>query len=558
MTRGAEHFDRMRSALTAGRLDEATALADVAVCDAPGQSMVLRLVAESLERAGRGREGARLLARALERAPDDPMLLIGLGGRLIQLGRPDEAIRLFEAAIRADPQSAEAYSALGRTLANQSDFEGARTNFERAIEIAPAYADVRAALANLLARSGDAEAARRHAERALADAPNHTDAGIALAIVEVRTHAFAAAEARLRTVLRAPNLDAFSRAMATHLLGDALHGQDRAAAAYLAYVAANELFRQQASPDYPAESRAYQRDLADLAEAFDRADPDHWRGAPASPSEKAAATHVFLVGFPRSGTTLLENVLAAHPNVVALEERPTLDVANAEFLRTPGGLERLAGLDAQTAERLRADYWRCVREAGVAVESKTFIDKLPLNTPKLPIVAKLFPDAKILFARRDPRDVVLSCFRQSFQANIATFPMLTLKGAAELYAAVMRLADIYRRTLPLQVREVRYETFVANFEAEARAVCDDLGLAWDDAVLAFAERAGSRLINTPSAAQVQRGVYRGGEGQWRRYRDQMASVLPILEPWIGPHGYTDADPEEARARERRFDIDAAT
>ena len=532
----------MRDALTGGRLDEAAALANVAVCEAPGQAMVVRLVAESLERAGRGREGARLLARALERTPDDPMLLIGLGGRLIQLGRSDEAVRLFEAAIRADPNSAEAYSALGRTLANQSDFEGARINFERAIEIAPAYADVRASLANLLARSGDAEEARRHAERALVDSPNHADANIALAAGEVRTRAFAEAEARLRLVLRAANLDAFSRAMATHLLGDALHGQERGAAAYLSYVAANELFRQQASPDYPAESQAFLRDLATLAAAFAQANPDHWRGAPASPSEKVARTHVFLVGFPRSGTTLLENVLAAHPNVVTLEERPTLDAANAEFLRAPGGLERLAVLDAETAERLRVDYWRRVREGGVAVEGKTFIDKLPLNTPKLPIIAKLFPDATILFTRRDPRDVVLSCFRQSFQPNIATFPMLTLKGAAELYAAVMRLADVYARTLPLRVREVRYETFVANFEAEARAICDDLGLAWDDAVLGFAERAGRRLINTPSAAQVQRGVYRGGEGQWRRYRDQMAPVLPILAPWIQPHGYSD-DPE---------------
>ncbi|HEY3812506.1 MAG TPA: sulfotransferase [Caulobacteraceae bacterium] len=529
----------MRAALTAGRLDEAAAMADAAVCEAPGQSMLVRLVAEQLERAGRGREAARLLTRALERTPDDAMLLIGLGGRLIQLGRSDEAIGLFKAAMRADPASAEAPFALGKTQTNAGDFDAARTNFERAIELAPAYADARAALANLLARSGDAEAARRQAERALADAPGHVDAAIALAVVEVRTRAFTEAETRLRALLRAPQLDAFARAMATHTLADALDGLDRAAAAYLSYVAANELFRQQASPHYPAASRAYLANLARLAEAFERADPADWRGAPSSPSERAAGAHVFLVGFPRSGTTLLENVLAAHPDVVTLEERPTLEAADEGFLETPDGLGRLAALDVETAERFRADYWRRVRAEGVVVEGRTFIDKLPLNTPKLALVAKLFPDAKILFARRDPRDVVLSCFRRSFQPNVATYAMLTLKGAADLYAGVMRLADLYRRALPLAVHEVRYETFVEDFEAQTRTVCSFLGLAWDDRVLDFAGRAGARLINTPSAAQVQRGIYRGGEGQWRRYRDQLAPVAPVLAPWVEPFGYAD-------------------
>ena len=540
MARGAQHFDRMRTALTAGRLDEALALAESAVCEAPGQSMIVRLVAEALERAGRGREGAALLTRAIERSPDDPMLLIGLGGRLIQLGRSDEAIGLFEAAICADPASAEGHFALAKTLANASDFAGARVNFEQALEIAPAYADARAGLAALLARSGDAQEARRQAERALADAPGHADATIALASVEVRERAYAEAEARLRAVLRSPGLDAFARAMATHLLADALDGQDRAAAAYLSYAAANELFRQQASPHYPEAARAYIDNLDRLAGVFAAADPADWRGAPSTPSEKAAATHVFLVGFPRSGTTLLENVLAAHPVVVALEEGPTLNAAEAAFLEMPDGAERLAAIDAETAERFRVDYWRCVRDEGVRVEGKTFIDKLPLNTPRLPAVAKLFPQAKILFARRDPRDVTLSCFRRSFLPNIATYSMKTLKGGR---------GSLRRGHAP-----------GGNLSHDAAAGCPrgalrDLGrgLRGGGAFALRLSRSGvgrsgarlrgtdgrARLINTPSAAQVRRGIYRGGEGQWRRYRDQMAPVLPILAPWIEPFGYAD-------------------
>jgi tetratricopeptide (TPR) repeat protein len=539
MDQKSDIFERIRGALAAGDLDVAASLADKAVSTAPGHSVLIRLVAETLERSGRIREAAMLLARAVERMPGDPMLLIGLGGRLLQLGRSDEAMHMFEAAASADPRSAEAWFAMGKTKANDSDFDAARAHFEKALEIAPGYAEARATLANLLARAGDAEGGRAQAERALKDAPNNTLALTALAVIDVNERNFTQAEGRLRGLLREPQLDASERALATSLLGDALDGQDKTTAAYLTYASANEMHRKQCAPGYAEAARGYIDNLDRLAAAFDGADPAPWRSAPPVAPEDGGSVkaQVFLVGFPRSGTTLLEQVLAAHPDVVTLEEKPTLDAAEAEFLEDAAGLQRLKTVDAATAGKFRRAYWDAVRAAGVAPEGKVLIDKLPLNTPKLPLIVKLFPDAKILFARRDPRDVVLSCFRRTFLPNIATYSMLSLAGAAELYAAVMRLADVYREALPLDLIEVRYETFVENFEDEARAACAFLGLAWDDRVSDFAARRGERLVNTPSAAQVRRGIYRGGEGQWRRYRDQLAPVMPVLAPWIGPKGY---------------------
>ena len=126
---------------------------------------------------------------------------------------------------------------------------------------------------------------------------------------------------------------------------------------------------------------------------------------------------------------VLEQVLATHPEVATLEEREVLAEPAQAFLSSPGGMDKLAALGPEELSRLRGDYWRRVRQQGVEPQGKAFIDKLPLNTIKLPVIAKLFPRAKVLFAVRDPRDVVLSCFRQHFQVNAAMFEFLTLEAA---------------------------------------------------------------------------------------------------------------------------------
>jgi hypothetical protein len=247
--------------------------------------------------------------------------------------------------------------------------------------------------------------------------------------------------------------------------------------------------------------------------------------------------HVFLVGFVRSGTTLLEQVLAAHPQVVALDEKPTLAKAEQLLIYAPGGLERLETLDPDTATRLRADYWQVVRDHGVEPRGKVFIDKMPMATVDLPLIERLFPDARILFAKRDPRDVVLSAFRRMFRPNAATFQMLTAEGAAALYDRVMRLAEAYRRVLPLRLRDVRYEDLVADFEGETRSICAFLGLDWHEDVRAFAAKAAAREVSTPSAVQIRKGLYKDGAGQWRAYAEQLAPVMPVLAPWVERFGY---------------------
>jgi hypothetical protein len=185
----------------------------------------------------------------------------------------------------------------------------------------------------------------------------------------------------------------------------------------------------------------------------------------------------------------------------------------------------------------RDDYWACVEAYGGAPAGKVFIDKNPFNTLKLPLIYKLFPHAKIIFALRDPRDVVLSCFRRRFNINASTYELLDLGRAARLYDGTMRFAETLRPKQAMQEHRLQYERLVDNFTAEARAACAFIGVDWREGLDEVAGRGRRGQVASASAAQISRGLYADGAGQWRRYRDQLSPVLPILAPWVARYGY---------------------
>ncbi|HEY0222899.1 MAG TPA: sulfotransferase, partial [Pseudolabrys sp.] len=161
----------------------------------------------------------------------------------------------------------------------------------------------------------------------------------------------------------------------------------------------------------------------------------------------------------------------------------------------------------------------------------------PLNTVKLPLIAKLFPNAKIIFALRDPRDVVFSCFRRHFKVNATMFEFLNLTDSARFYAAIMALAEVLRDKLPLNLFEHRYEDMVVDFETRVRAVCDFVGVPWNDSMKDFNKYAPAVDLRSPSATQVRKPLYSEALAQWRRYEEQLAPIQPILRPWVEKFGY---------------------
>jgi len=265
--------------------------------------------------------------------------------------------------------------------------------------------------------------------------------------------------------------------------------------------------------------------------------PDCWTndGAVQSPVQH----HVFLVGFPRSGTTLLGQVLAASPDIEVLDESDCL-LDSYRFLASDAALDELAAKSSAELEPERAAYWRRVGDAGIKLDRAAFVDKMPLNSVVLCLIAKLFPDAKILVALRDPRDVVFSSFRRRFALTPQMYELLTPQSAAAYYDAVMSLLEIYRRKLPLEFFDARYERIVSEFESEMARVCRSIGVNYNPSMADFASGAGLERINTPSVEQVARGLYAEGVGHWRRYQEQLQPQLSLLAPWVTRFGYDEA------------------
>jgi hypothetical protein len=339
---------------------------------------------------------------------------------------------------------------------------------------------------------------------------------------------------RLRPLIQDARLGPLEKARALGTLGDVLDASLQPHLAFVAYEECNALLRQAYAPTYavPRNACAYAEDLLAY---FERADPGRWARRPAAVAP--AARHVFLIGFPRSGTTLLEVILEGHPDIVTLEERELFLESVHRYMGDVGDLDALASASEDELDRWRAAYWSAVRSCGVNPDGRIFIDKYPLNILKLPLIARLFPDARILLARRDPRDVVLSCFRRRFLMNAPMYQLLSLEGGARFYDRVMQLEQTLRAFFGLTPHVVVYERLLDHFEEEMRAICQYLGVAWTATMGDFAERAKKRASATPSTAQLAGGLSRRGLGHWHRYAMQMQPVLPLLLRWVTAFGY---------------------
>lgn len=537
--RRQQWLERVDAALRAYGPKAAGQIAEQAVADGVDHPAVLNLAAQARSYAGRTEEAVKLLRRARTLAPKDPHILNSLGACLSNLGQADAALEAFGAALRVDPNMAAAHFNRGTLLEQLGDIKIARASYERAVALDPNYGEALASLAWLDAQAGDPQSARALAERALRLVPSNDLARMAVAFADLQSGNTGGAAIILSALVHDPSVTPVNRSIVLGLIGDLNDRENRTADAFAAYEAANAQLKAlyTASFELPGLESARQRALR-LASWFEAADPAPWHEThPARPRASDPKAHIFLVGFPRSGTTLLENVLAAHPDVVSLEEKDCLAAASPYFTSGELGLERLAAISSGDAYRQREAYWTKVRGFGIEPRGRVFIDKLPLASVLLPVIAKIFPEARVLFALRDPRDVVFSCFRRRFGMNPSMYELLTLDGAAKFYDAVMRLVGAYRGVLPLREHIVRYESMVEDFEATARDACNFVGLEWNEALVDFAAKARTRHINTPSASQVARGLNRDGQGVWRRYREQIAPVLPLLDPWAERFGY---------------------
>ncbi len=528
------------SAVRASDMVRAMELAEQALRSGAVHPLLLNLRAFSLEQQGFAEQALGHLERARALAPEDPFVHNAIGECYLRLARYAEAVAAAEAALKLSPAFPRAAFTKGLAYEMLGELDAAEFCFRQVIQLDPNFADAFARLSAIASRRSDWKTCRELAGRALAIDRRNSIALFTLATADIVLDAPADAEARLRLVLDDAQMNAHERANALSMLGDVRDRQDRIDEAFGLYETANSELRAYFAPTFGTpKPESPLEQISRLTNYFRDRPGEAWSrpfDLPRAPDDSSRGL-IFLVGFPRSGTTLLGQILASHPDAVTLEEKAPMVDAIREFYDDPAGLERLARLGPEEISRYRNAYWGHVRKFGVHMRDKLLVDKQPLNIFRLPLITRIFPDAKIVLAVRDPRDVVFSCFRRLFNMHPFTYQLLTLSGTAETYTAAMRLLEIYRAILPLDLCEIRNEDVIEDFEGQIGTLCRFAGLEWRKSMRSFAADSKRRQIATPSATQIAKGLTAEGVGQWRRYKEHLAPVLPMLRPWVEKFGY---------------------
>lgn len=300
-----------------------------------------------------------------------------------------------------------------------------------------------------------------------------------------------------------------------------------------------------ALPQAPAllkKAAANNRALVALAASISRDRIQAWGQNETRPPPRVGGI-AHLIGFPRSGTTLLEQCLDAHPRIVASPERLVFSRDIFPKLCKAGGgpltLETLDRIPPKVLDLERERYVDFMEQTlGEPLGDRIHIDKNPNHTSLLPGLLRLFPESKFVVALRDPRDVVTSCVLRTFRLTEFSSMLTSWSTACELYAVEMGAWLRYRTALDAdQWVEVRYEDTVADVESVSRRALEVLGVPWDDAVLGYRERTRHKLVNSPTQTEVRQPIYTSAIGRWRHYWKHLEPHMHVLQPFIDAFGY---------------------
>lgn len=461
--------------------------------------------------------------------PDYLEALSNLGALLLALNRSEEALLVLQQALKLDPNAPQTLCNYGAVLDKDGQSDRAREYFQRALDVAPDFVDALVMLASQEEKLHHLENAKRLTERGLALAPTSVTLNLVAARIARTEKRFEDAIAMLE-IVRGQNPMVSIEAEVCLDLGKLYDRVGDAERAFACFTEGNRLRESFLPTDYDRGS--YLRKLEEISVFL----TERLATAPQVVDEQPAP--IFLVGFPRSGTTLLEQILDSHPRLQALEEKPIVDAMKKLFLEMAGdNPDALTDLTEADIGKLRQAYWSEVERLVKRQPGTLFVDKMPLNLANAHLIWRVFPQAKFILAIRHPCDCSLSCFMQNFVLNEAMSVFHTLENAVDLYEKVMGLWLRCAATLPLDYHRVRYEDVVEDFEGQARQLLDFLGVGWDAAVLKYDEHAKKRVIKTPSYHQVTQPIYQHAKYRWKRYAKQFEPVMATLDPFIEYFGY---------------------
>ena len=510
--------------LAAGQAEDAVDALERSVKLNPAAMRTRLNLGRAMRLQGRVADAERNYRAMAKDFPRDPEPLADLYGLLHENGFDLEAEDALRGALERDPHNIGMLVALGRLYLARYAMPQARTTFRKILLLEPSNGSAFLSLADVLEHEEPKglPALLREAEAAGVD---EVRLNLIRALIAQRNKDYPAG---LRALSEVP--EDFDPVRRWHLQGQLLDGSGDSDGAFEAYSRMNRALADE--PTGPLSRAAQLREQ--LRDQFERTTPAWQKSWVAPPLEAERSAPVFLVGFPRSGTTLLDTMLMGHPDVEVMEERPVLSRLRTET----GGFDALAAMDEAEVRRLQKRYFEIASEFTPLREGSLLVDKSPLHMLNVAQIYRLFPNARFVLALRHPADVVLSCFIAKFRMNNSMANFVDLPTVAEFYDLSFRMWEQARELLPIEVHPLVYERMIDNPEGALRPLVESLGLRWKPEMLEHQRTAEARgVITTASYAQVTQPLYTSAAGRWKRYRKHLEPVLPTLRPWVEKFGY---------------------
>ena len=459
-----------------------------------------------------------------------------LGRSLRAAGKLEEALAPLQAALGEDELTVQARYELATCLARLRRRPEAIDQYQAILALQPDNAQVAANLASLLERENRLDEAENWTGKALLMDPANETAQMTRATLDRRSGKYPQAVQGLRSLI--PGIgNPINRSIAWNQLGQCLEGQGNWDEAFDAFGESNRILKKHHTGSRPDPRGPHGLQTLARIHGWLKENPVADWNEPAAQDTGGIA---FLVGFPRSGTTLLDRMLSAHPDIEVLEEKSLFSFLHQDWSQ-PGTLEALADVNEAQIADARQVYRREMSRHRRQPQRSLVIDKLPLNLAYLFLIHRLFPEAPVIFLKRHPMDVSISCYFQAFELEASMAYFLDIQQTAQYYDAVMQLAALSMDQVGNPLHQLRYEDLVAKPKDQLTALHNFLALERHDSMLEYRQQGGSDTSNTPSYQQVSQPLHTRSIGKWRHYSKQLESSVSVLQPWVERFGYQETN-----------------
>ena len=455
-----------------------------------------------------------------------------LGRALRTAGRFDDALAPLESAIGEDELAVPARYELAVCLTRLRRRPEAIEHYRAILKRMPENLQVAANLASLLERENRLEEAVHWVCRSLELDPDNETALMTRATLDRRTGKIAEAITGLRSLIKRID-NPVNRSIAWNQLGQCHESREEWDDAYNAFSESNHILRELGPASNPDPQGPHS--LTTLARIHDwlKSRPlAAWNEYPTDNGSKLA----FLVGFPRSGTTLLDRMLGQHPDIEVLEEKSLFSSLHQDW-SIPGTLEALSRIHEAQVRDAQEIYRQAMSRHRRHPQRSLVIDKLPLNLAYLFLIHRLFPTAPVIFLKRHPMDVCLSCYFQAFELEASMAYFLQIEQTARYYDAVMQVAMQSMEQIRNPLHELRYEQLVAEPKSILESLLKFLGFELHESMLDYQRWGKAEASNTPSYQQVSQPAHTRSVGKWTNYAKQLEPVSALLAPWVKRLGY---------------------